>query len=178
MKAEAVRQADETKKREEDAKWRIETDAKRKKVKNWTLLALVLIPSVVFFLIFAISPTAIPSWINNLASKINGIRLTALFSIPTIMEYPNDNSCSNTYGGRLKIGDTAQVIVYQIIIRDVPGGPGYGSIIGYLNRGRKMVVLEGPLCMNKMYFVRIRSEINTEGWVVEGDEENYYLQPI
>jgi ribosomal protein L40E len=178
MKAEAVRQADESKQQQEEAKQRIETDAKRNKVKNRTLVALVLIPSVVFLLIFAISPMATSLWINNLASKIIGMHLTSYFSIPMKIEYPTDNSCSNAYGGRLKIGDTAQVIVFQITIRDKPGGSGYGSIVGYLNRGREMVVLEGPLCMNKMYFVRIRSEINTEGWVVEGDEENYYLQPI
>jgi hypothetical protein len=82
MKAEAVRQANETKQRQEEAKWHIEKDAKRKKV----LAALVLIPSVVFLLIFAISPIAISSWINNQVGKIIGIYNAA----------PNTTNCINS----------------------------------------------------------------------------------
>jgi hypothetical protein len=93
-------------------------------------------------------------------------------------QFISDNTCSKTNGGRVKVGDTAQVVVWQVTVRDGPGGPGIANIVGYLNRGRKMKILEGPICMNKYYFVRIHSEINSEGWVAEGDEQNYYIKPI
>jgi len=62
-------------------------------------------------------------------------------------------------------------------MRDQPGGPGYGVQIHVVARNRMVTILEGPVCMNSQYYLQVRSELGTEGWVAEGDSEGYFLEP-
>jgi Tol biopolymer transport system component len=105
---------------------------------------------------------------------------TSLTPVPALTSTPiqgDSSSCANAFGNRLRTGDSARVLVFQLAMRDQPGGPGYGSQTHVVARNRIVTVLEGPVCMNSQYYLRARSELGTEGWVAEGDSEGYFLEP-
>jgi hypothetical protein len=41
-----------------------------------------------------------------------------------------------------------------------------------------MVILEGPKCAESSYWWYIRSEQGFEGWAREGDNEDYWIDPL
>ena len=44
--------------------------------------------------------------------------------------------------------------------------------------GRKMEILKGPVCSEDSYWWYIRSEQGFEGWSREGDDEDYWIDPL
>jgi hypothetical protein len=89
------------------------------------------------------------------------------------------SACAGARGGRLHTGDTARIIVFQLSIRDAPGGEQYGQRLNVLAQGQEVTIVEEPVCMTGMYFVKIQSKVIDEvGWVAEGDSTDYYLEPV
>lgn len=100
-------------------------------------------------------------------------------STSTAPAIPQSNDCAGARGGRLHIGDTARITVFQLSIRDAPGGEQYGRRLNVLAQGQEVTIVEEPVCMTGMYFVKIQSKIIDEvGWVAEGDSKEYYLEPV
>lgn len=86
----------------------------------------------------------------------------------------DDGSCDEAPRPHLKIGGKATVVVFQVTVRRSPDG----SKINLLARDRVADVLDGPICENEFWWWEIYSaEMDLRGWVAEGDEENYYLEP-
>jgi uncharacterized protein YgiM (DUF1202 family) len=53
------------------------------------------------------------------------------------------------------------------------------EVLGYLEVGEKMEVLEGPTCFGGWIWWRVRSlEKSLTGWTAEGDETAYWLVPL
>ena len=51
-------------------------------------------------------------------------------------------------------------------------------VLGFLQPGEKMDILEGPVCYNNWIWWRVRSlETDLSGWTVEGDSADYWLVP-
>jgi hypothetical protein len=97
---------------------------------------------------------------------------------------PLQINCYPEYSSRLEIGDRAEVIVFQVAGRS---GPGYAYEKEHLlAKGRVVNVEEGPECNDDGWWWRIHySGFLSDGeyhsyftWVLEGDEENYYLKPL
>jgi uncharacterized protein YraI len=44
--------------------------------------------------------------------------------------------------------------------------------------GRDISVLKGPVCADNSYWWYIRSEQGFEGWAREGDDEDYWIDPL
>jgi hypothetical protein len=89
------------------------------------------------------------------------------------------SACAGARGGRLHAGDTARILAFQLSVRDAPGGEQYGQRLNVLAQGQEVTVVEEPICMSGMYFVKVQSKIIDEvGWVAEGDSKEYYLEPV
>lgn len=104
---------------------------------------------------------------------------------PSPSKAPAPVSCPGALPTRLVIGDTAQVINYQLNVRSGPGTR--YSIARRLDVGRTMEVLDGPVCDDGQLWYYIRSEVirprdgsqayQAEGWLVEESDGQYYLEP-
>lgn len=93
--------------------------------------------------------------------------------------FPVNNDCKKAYGGRLSQGDTAEIVVFQVAVRERPGGPDGRQYLNVLADGQRIQILEGSTCVNGSYYVRIQSPIIDQiGWVAEGNNEQYYLIPV
>jgi serine/threonine-protein kinase len=94
--------------------------------------------------------------------------------------------CPGAFPARLRVGDRARVINYQLNVREGPG-TGY-AITRRLDVGRTMDILEGPVCDDGQLWYRIISEeivprdgsqpYRAEGWLIEESDDDYYLEPI
>lgn len=96
---------------------------------------------------------------------------------------PTDDSwqaCQNTYASRLHIGDQAYVSFDPPYSNNVRQDPNMDSeIIGKINPGEEILVLEGPACSNHWVWWLVRSrKTGLVGWTSEGDIENYWLVPL
>jgi hypothetical protein len=76
---------------------------------------------------------------------------------------------------RLETGDEARVVVFQVSIRDQPGTD--QTRLNVAAEGAILRVLEGPTCHQDGYWWYVQTEQGDFGWVLEGDAENYYLEP-
>jgi hypothetical protein len=58
----------------------------------------------------------------------------------------------------------------------VRAGPGVsGELLGHIQPGENVLVLEGPSCADGYTWWRVRSLAGLEGWTAEGDAEGYWL---
>jgi hypothetical protein len=70
----------------------------------------------------------------------------------------------------------AEVVVFQLNIRLEPGLA--AERLDVLARDRVIIMLEGPRCVDDLWWWRVRNDdLALEGWVVESDETNYFLSP-
>jgi len=88
--------------------------------------------------------------------------------------------CANTYPSRLHVGDQAMVGYTPYLPNRVRSQPNTTSIVlGFLQPGEKMEILEGPTCANQWVWWRVHSlKTGLTGWTVEGDGTNYWLVPL
>ena len=96
---------------------------------------------------------------------------------------PTDDSwqaCRNTYASRLHIGDQAYVGFdppYPNNVREEPGMD--AEIIGKINPGEEILIIDGPACANNWVWWLMRSrKTGLVGWTAEGDIEGYWLVPL
>ena len=84
--------------------------------------------------------------------------------------------CNALFPPRLSIGRNAKVIVFQVTVRYQPNMN--ASKVNYYARDRILEVIDGPVCSDNYYWWNLYSaELEYGGWVVEADDENYYLAP-
>jgi len=95
---------------------------------------------------------------------------------------PTDNweACPGIYLSRLHVGETAFVSTDPPLPNRVRTQPSLnGSIIGFLQPGELIDIIEGPSCSNKWIWWRVHSQkTGMTGWTVEGDSDNYWLVPV
>ena len=89
-------------------------------------------------------------------------------------------ACPSTYLSRLYVGDHAYVSFYPPLSSRVRSEAGTdGRILGQIDPGEEVQVLDGPACENGWVWWKIRSqETNLTGWTAEGDREDYWLVPL
>ncbi len=88
--------------------------------------------------------------------------------------------CPGSLPTRLMVGLNAKVttsgLAPQLILRAQPGM--LAEQVHVIAAGRGMVILEGPICADQANWWRIRSEQGFEGWVREGDNEDYWIDRL
>lgn len=89
-------------------------------------------------------------------------------------------SCPGTLPSRLYIGAKAEVttsgMAPQLSLRSQPSMS--AEKVHVIAAGRDMVILDGPICAENSYWWYIRSEQGFEGWSREGDNEDYWIDPL
>ncbi|NDJ86990.1 MAG: hypothetical protein GYB66_14010, partial [Chloroflexi bacterium] len=91
--------------------------------------------------------------------------------------------CNGLVSPRLQIGDTARVLFngdgLGSALRDNPGKEQSGSrFVTTMPEGTVITVLEGPVCLDGMVWWQVSVPDGTQGWVAEGDAQQYYLEPF
>jgi hypothetical protein len=78
------------------------------------------------------------------------------------------------------VGERAFVNQEPYLPNRVRTRPGrfFGIVLGQINPGERVEVLEGPACMDGWVWWRVQSmQKDLIGWTAEGDQENYWLVP-
>jgi hypothetical protein len=53
-----------------------------------------------------------------------------------------------------------------------------GAVLGFIQPGEEIDILEGPICSNQWIWWRVRSLTSgLTGWTAEGDDSGYWLVP-
>lgn len=88
--------------------------------------------------------------------------------------------CPGTQPSRLQVGMTAEVtrsgMAPQLSLRSQPSMS--AEKVHVIAAGRKITILQGPVCADGSYWWYIRSEQGFEGWAREGDNEDYWIDPL
>ncbi|MCC6569783.1 MAG: SH3 domain-containing protein [Anaerolineales bacterium] len=89
-------------------------------------------------------------------------------------------TCLGTQPTRLQIGMNAEVtrsgMAPQLSLRAQPSLS--AEKVHVIAAGRKITILQGPVCADSSYWWYIRSEQGFEGWAREGDNEDYWIDPL
>ncbi len=93
---------------------------------------------------------------------------------------PWDACVGAVYLSRLHVGDKATVSSDPPQANRVRSEPSIdGAILGYIQPGEEITILEGPGCSSNWVWWRMRSiQTNLEGWTAEGDQNGYWLVPV
>ena len=102
---------------------------------------------------------------------------------PTITETPNPDLiwalCNEAFTTQLQIGERAVVNTDPPIpnrIRKEAGGD--NAIVGYIEPGEVVKILDGPICLSKWVWWQVSSlSTGLTGWTSEGDGVDYWLLP-
>jgi len=88
--------------------------------------------------------------------------------------------CAGSYPSRLRVGDKAYISYDPPLPNRVRTDPNTsGEVVGYLQVGEKMTILDGPVCAQCWIWWRVRFlDTGITGWTAEGDFENYWLVPL
>jgi len=134
------------------------------------------------------TPQSIRSEIPTLTSVPTSTRTRVITPTPTHRTThtptvtPTEDSwiaCQDTYPSRLHTGDRAYVSSTPFLANRVRSKPSLnGNIIGRIQPGKYMEILDGPACSNEWVWWHVRAEEDgLVGWTAEGDSENYWLVP-
>ncbi len=100
--------------------------------------------------------------------------------IPAAQAANNVPTCAGTLPSRLSVGVNAEVttsgMAPQLSLRAQPSMS--SEKVHVIAAGRDMVILDGPICAENSYWWYIRSEQGFEGWAREGDNEDYWIDPL
>lgn len=99
-------------------------------------------------------------------------------SLPNQTE--NIPACPGTLPTRLSVGISAEVttngMVPQLSLRAQPSLS--AEKVHVIAAGVDIVILDGPICAENTYWWYIHSEQGFEGWSREGDNEDYWIDPL
>lgn len=102
---------------------------------------------------------------------------------PTVIPSPTPRvviwkPCPEGPQSRLKVGDLAYVTKDPPIPNRVRKEPNReADIIGHINPGASMEIIEGPACADGWVWWHIKNA-DLNGWTAEGDKETYWLVPL
>jgi hypothetical protein len=89
-------------------------------------------------------------------------------------------ACPGTEPSRLQVGMNAEVTTSgaapQLSLRAQPSMEARQAHV--IAAGRDLVILDGPVCAENSYWWLIRSEQGYEGWSREGDNKDYWIDPL
>jgi len=93
---------------------------------------------------------------------------------------PWDACPGAAYLSRLHEGDRARVSSDPPLSNRVRSQPSLnGEVLGYIDPGEGLTILEGPGCSASWVWWRVKAdETGLEGWTAEGDENGYWLVPL
>lgn len=121
--------------------------------------------------------TLMPS--NPPPSSATSTRAVTSPTMTSSPEFEYWQACPGTYLSRLRIGDQAHISQDPPLANRVREQPDTDSeILGYLQVGEELRILDGPKCAQEWVWWYIRSlETGLVGWTAEGDRDNYWLVP-
>jgi hypothetical protein len=102
---------------------------------------------------------------------------------PTVVPSPTPRvviwkPCPDAPTSRLKVGDLAYVTKDPAIPNRVRKEPNrQAEILGLINPGGSMEILEGPTCADGWVWWKVKNA-DLNGWTAEGDPETYWLVPL
>ncbi len=102
---------------------------------------------------------------------------------PTVIPSPTARvvvwkPCLDGPTSRLKVGDIAYVTKEPPIPNRVRKEPNrQGEILGLINPGASMNILDGPVCADNWVWWKVKNA-DLEGWMAEGDAETYWMIPL
>lgn len=121
--------------------------------------------------------------IDPLTHEIEAQISTGTPLAPTVVPSPTPRvviwqPCPDGPQSRLKVGDLAYVTKDPPIPNRVRKEPNReADIIGHINPGASMEILEGPACSDGWVWWHIKNA-DLNGWTAEGDQETYWLVPL
>jgi serine/threonine-protein kinase len=120
------------------------------------------------------TPTPLPSWTP--IPSLTPTATTTQTQVAVATWYP----CAGSYPSRLKVGLRAYVSYDPPLPNRVRSQPNTTSnILGMLEVGEQMEILEGPVCSQGWIWWRISSmQKSLTGWTAEGDQNDYWLVPL
>ena len=102
---------------------------------------------------------------------------------PTVVPSPTPrvviwNPCPEAPTSRLKVGDLAYVTKDPPVPNRVRKDPNrQADILGLINPGGSMEILEGPTCADNWVWWHVKNA-DLNGWMAEGDKETYWMIPL
>lgn len=131
--------------------------------------------------------TATPTLEPSLTSTLPVPPSPTLTLTPTLSPSPSQTGepqgtwqpCAGIYPSRLHVGGKAYVAYDPPLPNRVRVQPNTDSpVLGFLQPGDRMDILEGPVCSNQWIWWRVRAHsTGMTGWTAEGDETDYWLVP-
>lgn len=120
------------------------------------------------------TPTPLPSWTP--IPSLTPTATTTQTQVAVATWYP----CAGSYPSRLQVGLRAYVSYDPPLPNRVRSQPNTTSnILGMLEVGEQMEILEGPVCSQGWIWWRISSlQKSLTGWTAEGDQNDYWLVPL
>ncbi len=97
------------------------------------------------------------------------------FQLVDLAALTAQGSCAGAPVSRLRVGDTAQVILRDgpVRARREPGG----EIVDLLYRGYTLRVIGGPVCEGGFQFWNVLLRGDVSAWVAEGSADEYFIAP-
>lgn len=102
---------------------------------------------------------------------------------PTVIPSPTARvviwrPCPDGPTSRLKVGDIAYVTKEPPIPNRIRKEPNrQGEILGLINPGGSMDILDGPVCADNWVWWKVKNA-DLEGWMAEGDADTYWMIPL
>jgi|AutmiccommuBRH23_1029490.scaffolds.fasta_scaffold00419_23 hypothetical protein len=100
--------------------------------------------------------------------------------IPSVTPAKWDACPGFEYQSQLRTGMQAQIALDPPLPNRVRMQPSTsGTIVGYINPGGRVEILEGPTCEEGWIWWKVREmDTSLEGWTAEGDRNSYWVIPI
>ena len=136
---------------------------------------------------FTIGTVWINGYDNGLWEDVYHYQMASCDQLYSSLSNPDTNSakilpidqCPGTLPSRLRVGEYAYVSLNPPLANRVRRGAGKDyEIIGEIQPGKVIEILDGPKCSNNWTWWNVR-DITTDiiGWTAEGDSEGYWLIP-
>jgi hypothetical protein len=100
----------------------------------------------------------------------------ALFWGPTAWRIDQPAACGDALPPRLIVGDYG-VVRGDTTPNNLRDQPATGEILGQLQPGDMFLVIEGPECVDGLYWWKVDNLDGVVGWTAEGDSQAYWVNP-
>jgi regulation of enolase protein 1 (concanavalin A-like superfamily) len=123
------------------------------------------------------SLTAIPTATETIMPSPTATPAPSATVIP--LTYETWNACPDTYASRVRVGILAFVSHNPPLANRIRNGPDTEEeVLGMIDPGQAMRVIEGPYCAQNLVWWRVEVvDSGLIGWTAEGDSGAYWLDP-